>query len=95
MVGWDDVCYRRAVTTWRKVVTTTGLLDRITSDPNVCGGRPCIRGMRIRVSDILQMLAEGVSREEILADCPDLEPDDLRACLTLAARRLDIPRVAA
>jgi len=71
------------------------LLDRITSNPNVCGGRPCIRGMRIRVSDILEMLGLGVSQAEILADFPDLEADDIKACLLFAARRLDIPRVAA
>jgi uncharacterized protein (DUF433 family) len=46
--------------------------DRITVDPEQCGGRPCIRGMRIRVTDILDMLAAGASREEILADYPDL-----------------------
>jgi uncharacterized protein (DUF433 family) len=51
--------------------------------------------MRIRVSDILDMLAVGVTSAEILADFPDLEADDIKACLTLAARRLDIPRVAA
>jgi uncharacterized protein (DUF433 family) len=61
----------------------------------MCGGRPCIRGMRIRVSDILEMLASGVTQAEILADFPDLEPDDISACLMYAARRLDIPRVAA
>ena len=71
------------------------LLQRITSNPDVCGGRPCVRGMRIRVSEILEMLAEGVTSVEILADFPDLEPDDINACLLLAARRLDIPRVAA
>ena len=71
------------------------LLPRITSDPDVCGGRPCIRGMRIRVSDILEMLAEGVTPQTILADFPDLEPDDIKACLLFAARRLDIARVAA
>ena len=71
------------------------LLQRITSNPDVCGGRPCVRGMRIRVSEILEMLAEGVTSVEILADFPDLEPDDIKACLLLAARRLDIPRVAA
>jgi uncharacterized protein (DUF433 family) len=73
----------------------TALLDRITRDPQICGGRPCVRGMRIRVSDILDMLAVGVTSAEILADFPDLEADDIKACLTLAARRLDIPRVAA
>ena len=71
------------------------LLDRITSHPEVCGGRPCIRGMRIRVSDILEMLGLGVTHAEILTDFPDLEDDDIKACLLLAARRLDIPRVAA
>jgi uncharacterized protein (DUF433 family) len=70
-------------------------LDRITSNPAVCGGRPCIRGMRIRVSDVLDMLAEGVTSETILADYPDLEADDIKACLWFAARRIDIPRVAA
>ena len=76
-------------------MSNANLLERITSNPEVCGGRPCIRGMRIRVSDILEMLAEGVKTEEILSDFPDLEPDDIRACLMFAARRLDIPRVAA
>ena len=71
------------------------LLDRITSNSGVCGGRPCIRGMRIRVSDILEMLALGVSQDEILADFPDLEADDIKAALMLAARRFDIPRVVA
>jgi uncharacterized protein (DUF433 family) len=69
--------------------------DRITTNPNQCGGRPCIRGMRIRVVDILEMLAEGVSAQEILADFPDLEPEDIQACLLLAAERVDIPRLVA
>jgi uncharacterized protein (DUF433 family) len=71
------------------------LRDRITTSPAQCGGRPCIRGMRIRVTDILEMLAEGVSGEEILADFPDLEPEDIRACLLFAARRTEIPRLVA
>ena len=71
------------------------LEDRITFDPQVCGGRPCIRGMRIRVSDILDMLAEGVTAAQILADFPDLQPEDITACLKLAAKRVDVPRVAA
>ena len=69
--------------------------QRITYNPDQCGGRPCIRGMRIRVSDILEMLASGVSEAQILADFPDLESEDIRACLRLAASRVDIPRVAA
>ena len=69
--------------------------ERITFNPAQCGGRPCIRGMRIRVSDILGMLAEGVSQDVILRDFPDLEVEDIKACLRFAAERVDIPRVAA
>ena len=65
------------------------LLERITVEPDKCGGRPCIRGMRIRVTDILGMLAEGVSQEEILKDFPYLEPDDVKAALAYAARQAD------
>lgn len=68
---------------------------RITFNPAQCGGRPCIRGMRIRVSDILEMLADGVSAETILDDFPDLEPEDISAALRFAAKRVDIPRLAA
>lgn len=71
------------------------LSDRITFDPAKCGGKPCIRGMRIRVSDVLEMLANGVAESEILADFPDLEPDDIRACLHFAARRADLERLVA
>ncbi len=66
-------------------------LDRITIDPKQCGGRPCIRGMRIRVSDVLELLASGMSKEEILMEMPDLESDDLRAVLQYAARKIDHP----
>ncbi|MCX7099611.1 MAG: DUF433 domain-containing protein [Methylococcales bacterium] len=68
---------------------------RITYNPLQCGGKPCIRGMRIRVSDILQMLAEGVSTEEILHDFPDLVLEDIQACLMLAARRVNLERLVA
>ncbi len=61
------------------------LMDRITFDPEQCGGRPCIRGFRIRVKDILEMLAGGATREEILEDFPDLEADDITAALLYAA----------
>jgi uncharacterized protein (DUF433 family) len=64
------------------------LLDRITINPNQCGGRPCIRGMRIRVSDVLELLAVGQSHSEILEAYPYLEQDDIAACLQYAARRL-------
>jgi uncharacterized protein (DUF433 family) len=65
------------------------LLKRITIDPEVCGGKPCIRGMRIRVSDVLDLLASGASRQEILADYPYLEDDDISASLEFAARQSD------
>jgi uncharacterized protein (DUF433 family) len=65
------------------------LLERITVEPGKCGGRPCIRGLRIRVTDILGMLAEGVSHEEVLRDFPYLEPDDIKAALAYAARQAD------
>ena len=71
------------------------LLNRITIEPGKCGGKPCIRGMRIRVSDILEMMGDGVSMEEILADFPDLEREDILASLQFAARRSDIVRLAA
>ncbi|HEY0103197.1 MAG TPA: DUF433 domain-containing protein [Brevundimonas sp.] len=61
------------------------LLSRITIEDVKCGGRPCIRGMRIRVQDVLDMLAGGASAEQILGDYPYLEPDDIRACLAYAA----------
>ena len=60
-------------------------LERITFDPEKCGGRPCIRGMRIRVKDILEMLGSGATEREILDDFPDLKADDIRACLKYAA----------
>ncbi len=71
------------------------LLNRITINPAQCHGRPCIRGMRIRVVDILEMLAAGTQAEEILQDFPDLEPDDIRACLAYAADLAGHPVVLA
>ncbi|HXC70322.1 MAG TPA: DUF433 domain-containing protein [Pyrinomonadaceae bacterium] len=68
---------------------STELLNRITSNPRQCGGRPCTRGMRIRVKDVLDMLADGASEEEILADFPYREPDDIRASLEYAAAQID------
>ena len=71
------------------------LMDRITFNAQQCGGRACIRGMRIRVSDILEMLASGVSEAQILLDFPDLESADVRACLHYAAQRTEMIRLAA
>ena len=70
-------------------------LNRITFNPNQCGGRPCIRGMRIRVVDVLDLFASGLTAEQILDEMPDLEPDDLKACLLFARRRVDHPLLAA
>ncbi len=69
--------------------------ERITIDLEQCGGRPCVRGMRIRVTDVLDLLASGLSHAEVLQELPDLEPDDLEACLRFASRRLDHPILAA
>lgn len=71
------------------------LLNRITIDPEQCGGRACIRGMRIRVIDILNLYAEGLTSEQILIEFPDLESEDLQAALLYAARKLDYPVLAA
>ncbi len=68
-------------------------LHRITVDPEQHGGRPSIRGLRIRVKDVLELLAAGASREEILQDYPYLEPEDITAVLEYAARQSDHPIV--
>jgi uncharacterized protein (DUF433 family) len=69
----------------------TMLAERITVDPEQCGGRPCVRGMRIRVSDVLDLLANGLTPKQIIEELPDLESDDIAACLRFASRRLDHP----
>ncbi len=61
--------------------------SRITLEPGKRGGRPCIRGLRISVYDVLEMLAEGMSEAEIIEEFPELEPADIRACLAFAADR--------
>ena len=71
------------------------LLERITQNPEQCGGRACIRGMRIRVIDVLDLYAAGLSAEEILKEMPDLEEADLTACLQYASKRIDHPVIAA
>ena len=71
------------------------LANRITVDPEQCGGRPCIRGMRIRVSDVLDLLANGLTPEQVLEELPELELEDIRASLQFASRRLNHPVVAA
>jgi uncharacterized protein (DUF433 family) len=73
----------------------SNLLERITVNPMQCGGRPCIRGMRIRVSDVLDLFAAGLSAEQILEELPDLERDDLRAALAYASRKVNHPVLVA
>jgi uncharacterized protein (DUF433 family) len=65
------------------------LLDRITIEPGKRGGRPCVRGIRITVTDVLELLAHDMTHAEVLKQLPDLEPDDIRACLAFAARYMD------
>jgi len=66
-------------------------MERITVNPRQCGGRPCVRGMRIRVSDVLDLMASGLSAPQVLAEMPDLEEDDVKACIKFAGRRIDHP----
>jgi uncharacterized protein (DUF433 family) len=63
------------------------IMDRITVDPEQCGGRPCVRGMRIRVTDVLDLLAAGLSQAEVLEEMPALEKEDIEACLRFASRK--------
>ena len=65
--------------------------ERITIDPLQCGGRPCVRGVRIRVSDVLDLLANGLTPEQVVEELPDLEQEDVRACLRYASRRISHP----
>lgn len=69
--------------------------ERITVNLRQCGGKPCIRGMRIRVTDILDLLAAGLSFEKILDEMPDLESEDISAAILYAKREIDHPVIAA
>ncbi len=71
------------------------LLERITITPGQCGGRPCIRGMRIRVSDVLDLLASGLEPGKVIEQLPDLTLEDVYACLVYASRNIDHPVVVA
>lgn len=70
-------------------------LKRITINPAQCGGRPCVRGLRIRVTDVLELLAVGLSVPQVLEELPDLDAEDIRACLVYAAGTHDHPRLVA
>jgi uncharacterized protein (DUF433 family) len=69
------------------------LLERITIEPGKRGGRPCVRGIRVTVTDVLELLANGLTPQEVIKQLPHLELDDVRACLAYAARYLDHPRL--
>jgi uncharacterized protein (DUF433 family) len=71
------------------------VLNRITVNAEQCGGKPCVRGMRIRVTDVLDLLANGLSQQQVLLELPDLEEDDIKACLVYASSRLNHPVVKA
>lgn len=73
------------------VVRYDDSMNRITFDPEQCGGRPCIRGMRIRVVDVLDLLANGLTPREVIDELPDLEPEDIQACLRYASRKINHP----
>ena len=67
------------------------IAPRITVNPAQCGGRPCVRGMRIRVMDVLDLLASGLTAEQVLEELPDLDREDVAACLRFAVARVDHP----
>ena len=75
--------------------TMSSAVERITVNPAQCGGRPCIRGMRIRVTDVLDLLAAGLSADQVIEELPDLEREDIAAVLQYASRRLNHAYLAA
>jgi uncharacterized protein (DUF433 family) len=87
--------YNKVRTGFRGLRLMANLLERITINPKQCGGRPCIRGMRIRVSDVLDLFASELSAAQILEEMPDLEADDLKAVLQYAARNAQHPVLVA
>ena len=91
----EDLPTVGAVSHDRRRQSMTDRIARITVNPEQCGGRPCVRGMRIRVSDVLDLLAASLTREQVLEELPDLEPEDVAACLRFASQRLDHPVIAA
>ena len=75
-------------------VAMAKLAERITVKPKLCGGQPCVRGTRIRVVDLLELLAAGLSPTQVWKELPDLEPEDIKACLRYASQRLRHPVLA-
>ena len=72
-----------------------GGMERITVNPTQCGGRPCVRGLRIRVVDVLDLLSNGLTAQQVLKELPDLEAEDIQACLKYASRKLNHPVLTA
>lgn len=70
------------------------IFPRITANPAQCGGRPCVRGMRIRVSDVLDLLETGLTFKQIVEEMPDLEEADIRACIAFAKQGVRHPIIA-
>lgn len=70
------------------------LIKRITTDPNICHGKPVVRGLRYPVVNMLELMASGMTHQEILADYDDLEEEDLQACLIFAAKLADIKSIS-
>jgi len=66
-------------------------MERITINPEQCGGRPCVRGMRIRVTDVLDLLANGLNQQQVMVELPDIQAEDIQACLRYASDRLNHP----
>ena len=90
-----EICQYLGYGSAREVLIMAELAERITVNPAQCGGRPCIRGMRIRVIDVLDLLAAGLTQQQVLKELPDLEAEDISACLRFASSRLNHPILAA
>jgi uncharacterized protein (DUF433 family) len=87
----ESICYIYVIVkSMGSMENRSELLNRITVEAGKCGGRPCIRGTRMRVVDVLDLLANGASETEILNDYPSLEREDIRASLAFAARQADV-----
>ena len=67
------------------------LLNRITVNPNQCGGKPCVRSMRIRVTDVLELISNGLTIQQVVQELPDLEKDDVTACIKYAMAKINHP----
>ena len=67
------------------------ILNLITVNPNQCGGKPCVRGMRIRVTDVLELIANGLTAQQIIGELPDLTAEDVTACIKYAVAKINHP----